>query len=137
MQTKRTSKYLFIIFLICFITNTGNSQNLIDIELKSLFNPKDTVKTNFKKPLKNAVNEIDIFFSTGFLLYKNFISSQDKPSCIFSPSCSEYAVEAFQKKGLFVGWVKTFDRLSRCNGFANQSHYHFINDKKLFYDPVD
>lgn len=130
------SKYSLFIILFCFIAGYSNSQVRIEEELKSLFINKDIVKTDFKKPLNDAVNEIDIVFSTGFLLYKSFISSQDKPSCVFSPSCSEFAVEAFQKGGLYMGWLKTFDRLSRCHGFANQTHYHFDTEKKLFYDPI-
>lgn len=115
---------------------SANAQKLIEPELKSLFSIQDTVHLDFKKPLKNAVNEFQIVISSAFLFYKSFVSSQDKPSCIFSPSCSEYAVEAFQKKGIFPGWLNTFDRLSRCNTFANHTHYHYDTKKKLFYDPV-
>ncbi|MDO8951148.1 MAG: membrane protein insertion efficiency factor YidD [Draconibacterium sp.] len=130
------SRYLVLIFFLCICAEYSYSQVLISGELKSLFINPDTIKTDFKEPLKKAVNEIDIVFSSGFLFYKSFVSSQDKPSCIFSPSCSEFAVEAFQKKGLFRGWLKTFDRLSRCHGFAKHTHYHFDTEKKLFYDPV-
>ena len=136
MNISAFSKYYLLIILFCFSAGYSKSQILIEHELKSLFINSDNIKTDFKKPLKNAVNEIEIVFSTGFLFYKSFVSSQDKPSCIFSPSCSEFAVEAFQKKGIFLGWLNTFDRLSRCNGFANHTHYHFDIEKKLFYDPV-
>jgi putative component of membrane protein insertase Oxa1/YidC/SpoIIIJ protein YidD len=136
MNISAFSKYSILIILFCCSASYSKSQILIEHELKSLFINPDTIKTDFKKPLKNAVNEVEIVFSTGFLFYKSFVSSQDKPSCIFSPSCSEYAVEAFQKKGIFLGWLKTFDRLSRCNAFANHTHYHFDTEKKLFYDPV-
>lgn len=130
------SKYFLLIILTFFIVSASSSQNLIDQNLKSLFTKQDITVQDFKKPLKNAVKEVEIVFTTGFLFYKSFVSSQDKPSCIFSPSCSEYAVEAFQKKGIVPGWLNTFDRLSRCNGFANHTHYHFDTEKKLFYDPV-
>jgi hypothetical protein len=136
MNISAISKYSLLIILFCFSASYSKSQILIEQELKSLYITSDTIKTDYKKPLKNAVNEIEIVFSTGFLFYKSFISSQDKPSCIFSPSCSEFAVEAFQKEGIFLGWLKTFDRLSRCNGFANHTHYHFDTEKQLFYDPV-
>jgi putative membrane protein insertion efficiency factor len=108
----------------------------VESELKSLFIDTDTLKLDFKKPLKEAKNEVSIVFSSGFLFYKTFISSQDKPSCVFSPSCSEFAVEAFQKKGLITGWLMTFDRLSRCHGFVHPGHYHYDIDKKLFNDPI-
>ncbi|HTU91943.1 MAG TPA: membrane protein insertion efficiency factor YidD [Gemmataceae bacterium] len=35
--------------------------------------------------------------------------------CRFSPSCSEYSIEAVQRHGIRRGLVLTFDRLSRCN----------------------
>lgn len=136
MNISAFSKCSFLFLLFCFSVGYTNSQNLIEKELKSLFIKPDTVKNKFKEPLIKAVNEIDIVFSTGFFFYKSFISSQDKPSCIFSPSCSEFAVEAFQKEGVFLGWLKTFDRLSRCHAFAKPTHYHFNTEKNIFYDPV-
>ena len=39
----------------------------------------------------------------------------DYPSCNFTPSCSEYALKAIKKKGIFIGLFAAFDRLSRCN----------------------
>ena len=129
-------KYYILLILISFIIVPVKSQTYIDPELKSLFNKTDTINVDFKKPLKDAKNEVNIVISSGFLVYKTFVSSQDKPSCVFSPSCSEFAVEAFQKKGMFLGWLMTFDRLSRCHSFVNQKHYHFDNDKKLFNDPI-
>ncbi len=123
-----------ILFLICAFS--AKCQIQIEPELRTLFVKSDTLHVDFKKPLKEAKNEISIVFSTGFLFYKTFISSQDKPSCVFSPSCSEFAVEAFQQKGLTMGWLMTFDRLSRCHGFVNHTHYHYDIDKKLFDDPI-
>ncbi len=136
MKINRVSKYVCFLVLLHFISLYSNSQIVVETELKSLFSRHKEVTPDFSKPLKNAVGELDIVFSTSFLMYKSLISSQDKPSCIFTPSCSEFAVEAFQKQGLLTGYFKTFDRLSRCHGFANHNHYHFDAEKKLFYDPV-
>lgn len=111
-------------------------QSLIDTELKTLFNPVDSMHQDYTKSLRESKNDIDLTISSVFLFYKTFISSQDIPSCVFTPSCSEYSVEAFQKKGLFIGWLSTFDRLSRCHGFVKQNHYPFDNKINRFYDPV-
>lgn len=128
-----TSLIISLIFI--FISET-NSQCVADKELMTLFNRVDTQPGGYTKVFKESENEIDITISTFFIFYKTFISSQDMPTCIFTPSCSEYAVEALQKKGLFIGWLITFDRLSRCHGLVKQEHYHFDMDKKRFYDPV-
>ena len=58
-------------------------------------------------------------------LYQKFISPIKPPSCRFKPTCSAYAIEAFQKRGFFVGLILTVGRILRCNPFC-----------KGGYDPV-
>lgn len=36
------------------------------------------------------------------------------PMCRFTPSCSQYAIEALQKHGLFKGTWLTIKRLCKC-----------------------
>lgn len=132
----RTLIVSFIISLTLIFSFELNGQGLADKELKTLFNPADTVHKDYTAPFRESENEIDITVSAVFLFYKTFISSQDMPTCIFTPSCSVYAVEAFQKKGVLTGWLSAFDRLSRCHGLFSPHHYHFDINKKRFYDPV-
>ena len=40
------------------------------------------------------------------------------PTCRFTPTCSAYAIEAFQKRGFFVGLGLTVWRVLRCNPFS-------------------
>ncbi len=108
----------------------------LDKELTGLFELNEDVKQDFKSPLKEATNDISTVVSVSFLFYKSFISSQDNPSCVFTPSCSEYAVLAIQNKGFILGWLNTFDRLSRCHGLVNHHHYLFDTEKKRYHDPV-
>ncbi|SDK64201.1 putative membrane protein insertion efficiency factor [Catalinimonas alkaloidigena] len=70
-----------------------------------------------------------------FLFYKNFISSQDGQSCQFTPSCSEYSVEAIRTYGLLKGYAATFDRLTRCHGFSRKQYAH-DPQTGLSLDPV-
>ena len=50
--------------------------------------------------------------------YRRFLSPlKSKPCCRFSPTCSAYALEAFQKRGFFVGIILTVTRIFRCNPF--------------------
>ena len=52
-------------------------------------------------------------------LYQRFISPlKRKPCCRFTPTCSAYALEAFQKLGFFVGLALTVWRVLRCNPFC-------------------
>lgn len=58
-------------------------------------------------------------------LYRKIISPLKPPSCRFTPTCSAYAIEAFQKRGFFVGLILSTGRIFRCNPFC-----------KGGYDPV-
>lgn len=52
-------------------------------------------------------------------LYQRFLSPLKKqPTCRFSPTCSAYAVEAFQKRGFFIGAILTVMRILRCQPFG-------------------
>ena len=48
-------------------------------------------------------------------LYKKLISPILPPACRFTPTCSEYAIEAFEKRGFFVGFALTVWRILRCS----------------------
>ena len=110
----------------------------VDPALLDLFTPpeKDSL-SSYSTPLAEATSEISILASTGFLIYKTFISSQDRPSCVFTPSCSEYALQSVQEKGFILGWLNTFDRLSRCHGFVHHEHYEFDIQKMRYHDAVE
>lgn len=38
--------------------------------------------------------------------------------CRYRPSCSEYAKEAIQKQGVFLGGLSALYRIARCNPFV-------------------
>jgi uncharacterized protein len=40
------------------------------------------------------------------------------PSCKFLPTCSEYAIEAVQQRGIVVGTALATWRILRCNPFS-------------------
>ena len=58
--------------------------------------------------------------SLGWLLmlpirfYRKFISPMTPPSCRFTPTCSEYAIEAISKHGPFKGTWLAIRRVLRC-----------------------
>lgn len=49
--------------------------------------------------------------------YQIFISPLFPPTCRFYPTCSQYAIEAIQKKGIIRGIVLIVKRLSKCHPF--------------------
>ena len=62
-------------------------------------------------------------------LYQKFISPLKPPCCRFTPTCSAYAIEAFTKRGFFVGLGLTVWRILRCNPFS-KGGYDPVPDKK-------
>jgi putative membrane protein insertion efficiency factor len=81
-------------------------------------------------------NEVKLLFLSLLKFYQLVISSQDRPSCMFTPTCSEYALLAVQKYGLVAGTIMAADRILRCNGTGEK---YYIRDKKTgrLYDPVE
>ena len=57
--------------------------------------------------------------------YQRCISPLTPPSCRFTPTCSEYAVQAIRKYGPFKGLYLAVRRLLRCHPWGNSG-----------YDPV-
>jgi len=57
--------------------------------------------------------------------YRNCISPMKPPTCRFTPTCSEYALEAIKKYGPFKGFYLSFKRIMRCHPWGGQG-----------YDPV-
>lgn len=58
--------------------------------------------------------------------YKKYISPfQLYNHCIYTPTCSQYGIEAIEKYGALKGSYLTIKRILRCNPFA-----------KGGYDPV-
>ena len=47
--------------------------------------------------------------------YQLIISPYLGCNCRFYPSCSNYAIEAIEKKGLIVGGIMALKRILRCN----------------------
>lgn len=58
-------------------------------------------------------------------LYRKYISPLKKPCCRFTPTCSQYAIEAIEKYGVLKGLYLSVKRILRCNPFC-----------KGGYDPV-
>ncbi|MEG1458898.1 MAG: membrane protein insertion efficiency factor YidD [Acetivibrio sp.] len=59
-------------------------------------------------------------------LYRSYISPlKGRPTCIYTPTCSSYAIQALEKYGVFKGSYLAIRRILRCHPFH-----------KGGYDPV-
>jgi putative membrane protein insertion efficiency factor len=58
-------------------------------------------------------------------VYQAILSPLFHPSCRFYPTCSQYVVEAIEKRGIVVGILKGIWRVLRCHPFGGSG-----------YDPV-
>lgn len=59
------------------------------------------------------------------LFYRYFISPIKPPTCRYTPTCSQYAVEALQKHGPFKGLYLAVKRILSCHPWGGSG-----------YDPV-
>lgn len=71
--------------------------------------------SHYKIQSNKTPSEPSIIARGLFRLYKFLISSQDSQSCVFEPSCSQYAIESVSEFGILAGTLNAFDRLTRCN----------------------
>ncbi len=63
-------------------------------------------------------------------LYKMFISPLFPPSCRYYPTCSQYAIEALEKHGLFKGFYLSSVRILKCNPFF-KGGFDPVPEKKM------
>ncbi len=56
------------------------------------------------------------------MLFSSILGSVFGTGCRFTPTCSSYAREAFQKNGFFIGLLKTLGRLCRCHPWGSHGH---------------
>lgn len=54
--------------------------------------------------------------------YRKFISPLFPPVCRFTPTCSEYALQAFEKYNAFKALYLSAFRIMRCNPFFKGGH---------------
>lgn len=57
--------------------------------------------------------------------YQRFVSPLTPPACRFTPTCSQYAIEALRKHGLVKGLYLAIRRILRCHPWGGSG-----------YDPV-
>ena len=70
-----------------------------------------------------------VIFIKMIRFYQKYLSAlKGMPACKYTPTCSQYALEAIEKYGAAKGGWLALKRLSRCHPFHRGEHD--------FYDPV-
>ena len=62
------------------------------------------------------------FFLLIIKIYQYLISPLLGSSCRFTPTCSQYGVEAIKKHGPFKGGWLTLKRIGRCHPWGKHGH---------------
>lgn len=79
--------------------------------------------------IKHGVTQVGRFIGWLLILpirfYRKFLSPLKPPTCRFTPTCSQYAIEAIRKHGPFKGLALAIWRILRCNPWGGSG-----------YDPV-
>jgi hypothetical protein len=65
---------------------------------------------------------IGTFFLLLIKIYQYLLSPMLGASCRFTPTCSQYGVEAIQKHGPFKGGLLTLKRIGKCHPWGNHGH---------------
>ncbi|MBN2105384.1 membrane protein insertion efficiency factor YidD [bacterium] len=130
----KISKNIFILLFLIFLNaDCSFANDPVGFALKRLKTSNPSFKKDHQEtsPLLNKS-----WVSAGLIVfYQRFISTQDKPACMFDVSCSQFGVMAIRRKGLLKGALYTADRITRCNAIA-LSYYQLHPKSNKAIDPV-
>ncbi len=73
----------------------------------------------WNKVIKPVIGKLFLLLIKG---YQYLISPLLGSSCRYTPTCSQYGVEAIEKYGPFKGGWLTLKRIGRCNPFGGHGH---------------
>jgi len=62
------------------------------------------------------------FFIVLIRLYQYLISPLTAASCRYTPTCSQYGIEAIKRHGAFAGGWLTLKRIASCNPWGGHGH---------------
>ena len=65
---------------------------------------------------------LNYFLIVPIKLYQILLSPLIGPSCRFTPTCSNYAIEAINRHGPFKGFWLAIKRISKCHPWGDSGH---------------
>lgn len=72
--------------------------------------------------MKSMKEILSLPFIALIKIYQLIISPWMGPSCRYTPTCSQYGLEAFKKYGPIKGGWLTLKRILRCNPWGGHGH---------------
>ena len=75
------------------------------------------------------MNSLKTFFISLIKFYKIFLSPFLGANCRYVPTCSDYAIQAIEQKGIIKGIYISFKRVLRCHPFG-KSGYDPVSNKR-------
>ena len=75
------------------------------------------------------MNSLKTFFISLIKFYKLFLSPFLGANCRYTPTCSDYAIQAIEQKGIIKGIYISFKRVLRCHPFGS-SGYDPVSNKR-------
>lgn len=99
------------------------------------FPPTGTDPSTAPAPKTYRVSIPSVLVGAGFKFYKKFITDQDMTNCPFTPSCSEYMLQAITQNGI-PGFFQGLERLSRCTNFEHKRGFYEEDENHKHIDPL-
>ena len=75
------------------------------------------------------MNSLKTFFISLIKFYKIFLSPFLGANCRYVPTCSDYAIQAIEQKGIIKGIYISFKSVLRCHPFGS-SGYDPVSNKR-------
>jgi hypothetical protein len=72
--------------------------------------------------MKSAKEILSLPFIGLIKIYQLVISPWMGPSCRYTPTCSQYGIEALKKYGPIKGGWLTLKRIARCHPWSGHGH---------------
>ena len=73
--------------------------------------------------LKGLLDLLVLILLIPIKIYQKLISPMLPSTCRYTPTCSQYSVEAIQKHGPFKGLFLAVKRILSCHPWSNKSGY--------------
>ncbi len=131
--------FLAVIFMISSFAGMAQTSDMA--VLKQHTQKYETMEMAQSKRIvkfQKTYNPVKLLLYLPLFVYQKVVSEQISASCSFEPSCSAFSILAIKKLGFIKGLFLTADRLTRCNGQAQEESEFYLYDpikSKVFDDP--